>query len=96
MNWLDELAWKVARMTAGEWHQDGEEIYVDGFSLGLIGSFNDTTESDMRNVSGIVALRNNAERLLAVARAAGKALNAWDAGNEEAEMDALRAALEWK
>ena len=92
MTWIDELSTKVARMSDSPWSEPNEY----GFVCDAHGEEVADILGNIEDIEGVIAIRNNAERLIAVARAAGKALNAWDAGNEEAEMDALRAALEWK
>ena len=75
MNWLDELSGKVAGMTAGEWHSsDDDDLFrsaqeENGKDI-VASSCDQTLSMGDSNIIGIVALRNNADRLLAVARAA--------------------------
>lgn len=80
MTWLDDLDEKVKAATAGPWQRGhwGEPLLIGGVGgpramTGTPGDKGAVTPEAIADAEAIVALRNNADRLIALARCAEQA-----------------------
>ena len=106
MTWLDELEAKRAAMTQGEWSYSSVNKHIRDATRIPVLTQHGASEIGCQacdNAHGIVALVNESERLLRIARAAGAFMEASTAESDGTvwveitspteEWDALRAAL---